>query len=404
MISPLALLGLVLDRPLHGYAMRRAIESEYAPFWKIEWAHLYRSLAGLTRQGYLRTSRARSHDGPPRKLYHLTRSGSRALRRWLHEPSTDRDELLVKAGMALAAGEDIGEAIDLRRQDLAKAREQGRVRLERARASGEASRWLLAGAALRDAEAGRAPLELAACSWPPRPERPSGSLQPEHRRQRRPAAQPSGCACRRHARNARQPGWAHRGHSAREADAAGAHLLDLESGDYNTPFLRHVAPEEQLLVVAFAMRETGVMLARGNPRDIRDLRDLGRPGVRLVNRPQGTGTRLLFFARLRQAGVDPHALKGWERTAPTHDAVAACVAAGRADAGPGIRAAAQAWGLDFMPLGIERYDLILPRRVYDSPRGLALMQALSSEAWTAQAARLPGYETSRAGQVLAAIS
>jgi molybdate-binding protein/DNA-binding PadR family transcriptional regulator len=404
MISPLALLGLVLDQPLHGYAMRRVIETVYAPFWKIEWAHLYRSLARLTRQGYLRTSEARSVDGPPRTLYHLTPRGRQALRRWLHEPSSDRDELLVQACLALAVGEGMEGAIGRRANELAEARELEQARLARARESGDASRWLLAEAALRDAEAERAPLELARMLLDP-----DSHGDPADSSNLSIAA--SDDPLLNHLALLAGATLATRGSlggltavTRREADIAGAHLLDPESGEYNTPFLRHAGAEEELLVIGFAMRETGVMLARGNPRDIRRVRDLARPGVRLVNRPQGTGTRLLFFVRLRQAGVDPHALEGWERTAPTHDAVAACVASGRVDAGPGIRAAAQAWGLDFLPLGIERYDLILPRRVYDSPRGQTLMQALSSQAWTAQAARLPGYETSRAGQVLAAIS
>jgi molybdate-binding protein/DNA-binding PadR family transcriptional regulator len=404
LVASLALLGLLLDEPLHGYAMRRAIESDYAPFWKIEWARLYRSLSRLERQGLVRTTEAPSQDGPRRKIYHLTRGGRQALLRWLREPSSEWDETLVKARLALAAGVDISAALRERASELDAARDRVRAHLQHAYLSGDAGRLLFADAAVREVEAALGPLGLA---------RSLAGTGAEH-------AQESGARLSIAASD--DPLLSHlaalvgttvdlRGSlgglmalARREADVAGAHLLDLESGEYNVPIIRHLAPEEEILVVVLASRETGVMLAPGNPRDIRDLRDLGHPGIRLINRPQGTGTRLLFFARLRQAGVDPHALHGWERTAATHEAVAECVASGVVDAGPGIRAAAEAWGLTFLPLGIERYDMILPRRVHDSPRGQALMQALASEAWTSVAARSPGYDTSRTGRVLATIS
>ena len=404
MVASLALLGLLLDQPLHGYAMRRVIESDYAPFWKIEWARLYRSLSRLERQGLVRTTEAPSQDGPPRKIYHLTRGGRQALLRWLREPSSDWDETLVKARLALAAGVDISATLRERASELAAARDRVRAHLRHAGTSGDAGQLLFADAAVRELEAALGPLGLA----------------------RSLASPGAGDAVEAGARlsiaASDDPLLSHlaalvgttvdlRGSlgglialARREAEVAGAHLLDLESGEYNVPVIRHLAPEEEMLVVVLASRETGVMLAPGNPRDIRDLRDLGRPGIRLINRPQGTGTRLLFFARLRQAGVDPHALPGWERTAATHEAVAECVASGVVDAGPGIRAAAEAWGLAFLPLGIERYDMILPRRVHDSPRGQALMRALASEAWTSVAARSPGYDTSRTGRVFATIS
>jgi molybdate-binding protein/DNA-binding PadR family transcriptional regulator len=404
MVASLALLGLLLEEPLHGYAMRRAIETDFAPFWRIEWARLYRSLARLEGQGYVRATEQASRDGPQRKIYHLTRAGRLAFLRWLNEASGDPDETWVKARLAISAGLDIDRMLSARESELRTARDRWRGELEQARASADAGRVLIAEAAMHQAEAALAPLDLAR------------SLAAHHSRPE--AAGPA----RLTIAASDDPLLAHLASLAgttldlrgslggltavarREADAAGAHLLDLQSGEYNTPFLRHLAPEEEMLVIALAMRETGVMVAPGNPRDIRDLRDLARPGVRLVNRPQGTGTRLLFFARLRQAGVDPHALLGWERTVATHDAVAACVAAGIADAGPGIRAAAEDHGLAFLPLGIERYDLIMPRRVHDSPSGRSLLEILSTKAWTSVAARAPGYDTSRAGQVLAVIS
>jgi molybdate-binding protein/DNA-binding PadR family transcriptional regulator len=404
MVSSLALLGLLLDQPLHGYAMRRAIETDYTPFWKIDWARLYRSLARLERQGYVRTTEQVSRDGPRRKVYHLTRPGRQAFLGWMNEPASDPDETWVKARLAISAGLDIDGVLSAREGELRGARERWRGEVVRARASGDAGRVLIAEAAARQVEAGLAPLGLARSLAARDPRRKT--VGPA-----RLTIAASDDPLLMHLASLAGITVDLRGSlggltavTRREADAAGAHLLDLQSGEYNTPFLRHLAPEEEILVIALAMRETGVMLAPGNPRDIRDLRDLARPGIGLINRPQGTGTRLLFFARLRQAGVDPHALLGWERTAATHDAVAACVATGIVDAGPGIRAAAEAWGLAFLPLGVERYDLVMPRRVHESPGGRALMDTLSRPAWTSVAARSPGYDASRAGQVLAVIS
>ncbi len=404
MVASLALLGLLLDQPLHGYAMRRAVETHFAPFWRIEWARLYRSLARLEGQGYLRVTEQASRDGPQRKIYHLTRAGRLAFVRWLNEVSGEPGETWVKARLAISAGLDIDRMLSAREGELRAARERWRAELVRARASADSGRVLIAEAAVHQAEAALAPLELARSLSAHDP-----SLEATGHGPLTIAASDDPLL----ALLATLTGTTVdlRGSlggltavARREADAAGAHLLDLQSGEYNTPFLQRLAPEEETLVIGLAMRETGVMLAPGNPHQVHDLRDLARPGIRLVNRPLGTGTRLLFFARLRQAGIDPSALHGWERTVATHDAVAGCVATGIADAGPGIRAAAQARGLVFIPLGVERYDLIMPRRVLDSQRGRALLDNLSSKAWTSVAARTPGYDTSRAGQVLAVIS
>ena len=104
------------------------------------------------------------------------------------------------------------------------------------------------------------------------------------------------------------------------------------------------------------------MLAKGNPLRVRGVRDLARRGLRLVNRQRGTGTRLLLQHLLRAARVDPRAIARLGRTCSTaHGGVAAAVAAGTADAAPGVRAAAVRAGLDFLPLGVERYDLAIPR-------------------------------------------
>lgn len=188
-----------------------------------------------------------------------------------------------------------------------------------------------------------------------------------------------------------------------QSDLAGAHLLDVESGEYNIPFVQHLIPEEDLLLVNLAVREHGLMVAPGNPHRIRSARDLARRQVRLINRGRGTGTRVWLFAQLRAAGIDPRTINGWDNTVPTYDRVAKTIAGGRADVGPGLRAVASAHGLDFIPLGEERYDLVVPRALYEAQRLAALLGGLEDPRLHKWAAALPGYDLSRTGRVIAHI-
>jgi molybdate-binding protein/DNA-binding transcriptional regulator YhcF (GntR family) len=182
-------------------------------------------------------------------------------------------------------------------------------------------------------------------------------------------------------------------------DLAGCHLLDTATGEYNAPFVERLLPGETVLLVTVAEREQGLLVAPGNPARLRDVRDLARPGVRFVNRPRGSGTRLLFDRLLAAAGVPSAAVDGYEREVPTHLAVAAAVAAGAADVGLGIRAAAQVAGLDFVPLARERYELALRATSQERPAVAAVLEVLRSPAFHDAARALTGYDVSRAGSV-----
>jgi molybdate-binding protein/DNA-binding transcriptional regulator YhcF (GntR family) len=183
-----------------------------------------------------------------------------------------------------------------------------------------------------------------------------------------------------------------------DCDLAGCHLLDAESGDYNVPFIRRVLPGEPVDLVTLAEREQGLIVALGNPKDIRALPDLTRPGVRFVNRQRGSGTRVLLDRLLAEAGVSADALDGYAREEPTHLAVGAAVAAGAADAGLGIRAAARALGLDFIPLARERYELALRSPTRAQPAIRAVLAALRSRAFIAAVEALTGYDTRETGR------
>jgi molybdate-binding protein/DNA-binding transcriptional regulator YhcF (GntR family) len=183
-----------------------------------------------------------------------------------------------------------------------------------------------------------------------------------------------------------------------DCDLAGCHLLDSETGDYNAPFVRRVLPGEPVDLVTLAAREQGLIVAPGNPKRLGTVADLARPGVRFVNRPRGTGTRVLLDHLLATAGVPASAIAGYAREEPTHRAVAAAVAAGTADAGLGIRAAARALGLDFVPLAWERYELALRAATAEQPAVRAVLAALRSPAFIAAVEALEGYDTRETGR------
>ncbi len=145
-------------------------------------------------------------------------------------------------------------------------------------------------------------------------------------------------------------------------------------------------------LISFARREQGLMVRPGNPLQLKDWQDLLRPGVRTVNRALGTGTRLLLDQWLQSMGLTGAALKGYEQEESSHAAVAACIAAGQADVGLGIASAAQAQGLDFVPLTQENYWLVCLKSALDTPPILQLRQVLQSQGWQEQLTTLAGYD------------
>lgn len=153
-------------------------------------------------------------------------------------------------------------------------------------------------------------------------------------------------------------------------------------------------------IIGFARRTQGLVVARGNPLRLATLADLEPRRARYVNRALGTGTRLLAQELLAQAQAEPARIDGWDRTEPSHAAVAQAVASGTADAGLAIEAAARARGLGFVPLVQELYYLVCLRSALEQPPMLALREVLRSAGWQARLAQLPGYEAYRSGEVL----
>jgi putative molybdopterin biosynthesis protein len=152
--------------------------------------------------------------------------------------------------------------------------------------------------------------------------------------------------------------------------------------------------------IGFAARTQGLIVAAGNPLGIASLAGLTRPGVRFVNRQRGTGTRVVLEELLGAAGVESARIAGFERTEPSHQAVAECVASGSADAAFGIEAVARARGLDFVALAQERYFLVTRAATLDHPSVQARRALLASPAWIATLEAIPGYTAERSGDVL----
>jgi molybdopterin molybdotransferase/putative molybdopterin biosynthesis protein len=179
---------------------------------------------------------------------------------------------------------------------------------------------------------------------------------------------------------------------------AGSHLLDPATGEYTLPYLDRILAGQDVSVVRLVHRDQGLMVAAGNPLGLTGIEDLTRPGVRYVNRQRGAGTRVLLDHELRERGISPDAIDGYLREEPTHLAVAAAVAAGRADAGLGITAAARAFGLDFLAVTREPYDLVVGAREAESPRLAPLWALLESDRFRAAVQGLGGYGAEEMGR------
>ena len=191
-------------------------------------------------------------------------------------------------------------------------------------------------------------------------------------------------------------------HSIRrgETHMTGTHLLDPATGAYNIPDIRRVLPDLPVVLVHCVNRRQGLLVPRGNPQGLSGIADLGNQDLRFVNRQAGSGTRVLLDFKLAQLGIEANAVRGYEHEEFTHMAVGVAVASGLADTGLGIRSAADALGLDFIPVGDEQYDLLMLRSFYASPAGATLLAVLRSEEFKLAMQSLGGYDTAATGEIL----
>ena len=185
-----------------------------------------------------------------------------------------------------------------------------------------------------------------------------------------------------------------------EAHIAGCHLLDTETGEYNKSFMRKYFPKRNVKLVRCVGRQQGLMLQKGNPLGITSFADIAKDGIRSVTRQKGSGTRILMDYLCEQNGIDPSSIYGYTREEFTHSSVATQIATGSADAGMGIYSAAQLSGLDFLPICIEEYDLIIPDYAFDTPMVQQLLSTLKSEDFKNRILALGGYTLENPGEII----
>jgi excisionase family DNA binding protein len=180
---------------------------------------------------------------------------------------------------------------------------------------------------------------------------------------------------------------------------ATSHLLQENSVDYNFEYAAK-ALDRMPAIVNFCRREQGLLLSKGNPKKIRSVADLVRPGVRIINRSVGTGTRLLLDRELEKAGVRYQDVDGYTHEVQTHLGVGLEIISGNADAGPAIRAVAGILNLDFIPLRWERYDFMIAKERFFDEGVQRFLRIVHEERFQEAAERLSGYDLSSTGQML----
>ncbi len=182
-----------------------------------------------------------------------------------------------------------------------------------------------------------------------------------------------------------------------DADIAGSHLWDEETGTYNVAFVQRVLPNRTTVLLNLTHRIQGLIVPHGNPQGLTSIADLADPGVVFVNRQPGSGTRVWLDTRLRAAKLSSGRIAGYEHEESTHMGVARDVAEGRATVGLGIAPAATSYDLGFVPLGRERYDLVIPFEIWESPGIKELRAVVGSGSFQEAVTALGGYDISETG-------
>ena len=181
---------------------------------------------------------------------------------------------------------------------------------------------------------------------------------------------------------------------------AGSHLLDTRDGTYNLSYIRKYLPDTKVKLVNLVMRDQGLIVLPKNPKRIRGIEDLSRKDITFINRQAGSGTRILLDYRLKQMGIDPSQVDGYENEEFTHMSVAVTVLSGAVDVALGIYAAARALDLDFIPVVTEQYDLVIPEIYFESENIQILLETIRTQEFKHRVQALGGYSTERTGQVI----
>lgn len=183
------------------------------------------------------------------------------------------------------------------------------------------------------------------------------------------------------------------------AHAAGIHLLDPETGVYNVSYVQKYLPGKKVKLLNLVYRDQGLLVNKGNPKNINSLNDLKSSEVKYINRQKGSGTRVLFDFLLNKNNISSEYIKGYEREEFTHLNVGIAVLSGSADAGMGIESAAKALDLDFIPLWSEKYDLCIPEDLLGNEKIKILLKILSNNIFKQELNKM-GYDTAQTGKVM----
>jgi molybdenum cofactor synthesis domain-containing protein len=181
---------------------------------------------------------------------------------------------------------------------------------------------------------------------------------------------------------------------------AGSHLLDVETGDYNVSYIKRYLKGIPISLFRLVLREQGLIIQKNNPKGIKGIMDLTRDDISFVNRQPGSGTRILFDYTIARAGIKPASIQGYDNETFTHMSVAVDVLSGAADCGMAIYAAAKALDLDFIPIGTEQYDLVIPTDSLSDMKMQALLETIRSQGFRDRVTALGGYDPSRSGELL----
>jgi len=182
---------------------------------------------------------------------------------------------------------------------------------------------------------------------------------------------------------------------------AGCHLFDPDTAQYNVPYVSRYLPGIRTTVINLVYRDIGLMVTPGNPLNIVSIKDLSRPAIKIINRQQGSGTRVLLDYELKKMGIAPNQVNGYEQEVNTHFEVAMAVVSGSADVGVGILSAAKMLNLTFIHLNNERYDLVIPRENLSAQPIVSLIEVIRSPEFKQSINQMGGYDTKDTGKVMA---
>jgi putative molybdopterin biosynthesis protein len=186
----------------------------------------------------------------------------------------------------------------------------------------------------------------------------------------------------------------------KECHLSTAHLLDPVTGEYNFSYIDRYLKTQKVQLINLAYRQQGMIVQKGNPKNIESIKDLVNQNLTFINRQRGAGTRVLFDYLLEKNNISMEDIVGYNREEFTHMTLASEIHNGTTDVGIGIQSAADAFDLDFIPIAKERYDLIIPENLIDDERIKKLLEVIKSERFINQVKTLEGYDLSLTGKVM----